>query len=202
MNKYITGATKYFYISLTYFLFPLPANGQHLAAKHSLVKFVSNLQAGVLIGQKGSKPALNINVINGLKFNTWFAGIGVGIDYYGLKRSIPLFLDIQKDISAKSNTWFWFADAGYNFPWLMNNEKMKFVEKYKAVAGLFYEAGAGYKFTIFNKTRIGLSAGYSYKQLKEKYTYPCVWCEFSIPPDQTNNYEYRRIAIKFNWWLL
>ena len=49
---------------------------------------------------------------------------------------------------------------------------MKFVDKYKAVGGLFYEAGAGYKFTIFTKTPIGFSAGYYYKQLKEKYTYP------------------------------
>ena len=187
---------------VTCLLFLLSAKSQHITKTSAAIKFQSNLQSGILIGQKGSKPALSVNAVNGIKYSTWFGGIGVGIDYYGLKRSIPLFLDIQKDISAKFNSWFWFADAGYNFPWLMNNEKMKFVEKYKAVGGLFYEAGAGYKFTIFNKTRIGLSAGYSYKQLKEKYTYPCVWCEFNIPPDQTNKYQYRRIAIKFNWWLL
>jgi hypothetical protein len=189
-------------LSVTCLIFLLSAKSQHVTKTSPEIKFQSNLQSGLLVGQKDSKSALSVNVVNGIKSSTWFGGIGVGIDYYGLKRSIPLFLNIQKDISAKSNTWFWFADAGYNFPWLMNNEKMKFVEKYKAVGGLFYEAGAGYKFTIFNKTRIGLSAGYSYKQLKEKYTYPCVWCEFNIPPDQTNNYEYRRIAIKFNWWLL
>ena len=192
---------KRIYLTVTCLVFLLSTKSQHVTKTSPVIKFLSNLQSGILIGQKGSTPAFSINTVNGIKYSSWFAGIGVGIDYYGLKRSIPLFLNIQKDLSAKPNTWFWFAEAGYNFAWLVDNEKMKFVDKYKVVGGLFYEAGAGYNFTIFTKTRIGVSAGYSYKQLKEKYTYPFFRLPVG-PMEQTNNNEYRRIFVKFNWWLL
>lgn len=195
-------AKKYFYLTLTYFLFSLSANSQAAAAKHSSVKFETNLQAGVLIGQKGSKPALNVSTVNGFKFDTWFTGIVVGIDYYDLKRSIPLFADVKKDLSKNANTFFLFADAGYDFPWLMDNQKPLNVNNYKAMGGLYYETGLGYKFRIFNTSYIGFSAGYSFKQLKEKYAQPCSWCENYIPPVELYNYMYRRLSIKFNWWLL
>ena len=128
---------KRIYLTVTCLLFLLSAKSQHITKTSPEIKFQSNLQSGLLVGQKDSKSALSVNAVNGIKSSTWFGGIGVGIDYYGLKRSIPLFLDIQKDISAKSNTWFWFADAGYNFPWLMNNEKMKFVERTKQLEACF-----------------------------------------------------------------
>ncbi len=202
MNNYFIAAKKYFYIILTYFLFSLSANSQDAAVKHSSVKFETNLQASVLIGQKGSKPALNVNAINGLKFDTWFTGIGVGIDYYGLKRSVPLFVDVKKDLSEKVNTFFLFGDLGYDFPWLMNNQKPPYANNYNAMGGLYYETGLGYKFRIFNASHISFSAGYSFKQLKEKYAQPCFWCENYIPPVERYNYMYRRLSIKFNWWLL
>lgn len=72
---------------------------------------------------------------------------------------------------------------------------------YKANGGLFYEAGGGYKFTVFNKTHIGVTAGYSFKQVKEKYTPPCVWCEWNTPAEQITTSDFRRITIKLNWWL-
>ena len=201
MNKHTTESKKYFYLTLIYFLFSLPANSQHTAAKRSSGKFENNLQAGVLIGQKGSKPALNVHVINGLKFDTWFTGIGVGIDYYGLKRSIPLLVDIKKDFSAKTNTCYLFADAGYNFPWLMDNQKPQYSNYYKAMGGLYYETGLGYKFRIFKTSHIGFSAGYSFKQVKEKYAQPCVRCENYVPPVELYNFMYRRLSVKFNWWM-
>ena len=205
MNKYITGAKKYFYISLTYFLFPLLANGQHLAAKHSLVKFVSNLQAGILIGQKGSKPALNINVINGLKFNTWFAGIGVGIDYYGSKRSIPLFVDVKRNLKKGNKTPFVFADGGYNVSWLRDSEKSYIGGRnYKPTGGMYYEAGIGYKFILKNKLAFGFSAGYSFKEQKETYgntliiESPVDGQPYYNPPVDSYHYKFRRVSIKFN----
>ena len=184
------------YLTLIGLLFLLSAKSQQQLTKTATpIKFQSNLQSGILIGQKGSKPALVINSVNGIQAATWFAGIGVGIDYYQ-KRTIPLFINAEKNLSVKANTFFLYGTAGYNFPWLKDDEKILYMGN--ASGGLFYEAGAGYKFTIFNKTHIGFSAGYSYKQLKEKYN-----LLYDFPtPEQTNNYEYRRIAIKFNWWLL
>ena len=182
------------YLILIGLLFLLSAKSQQQLTKTSpAIKFQSNLQSGILIGQKGSKPAFVINAVNGIQAATWFAGIGVGIDYYQ-KRTIPLFLKAEKNLSVKANTFFLYGAAGYNFHWLKDDEKVLYIEN--ANGGLFYEAGAGYKFTIFTKTHIGFSAGYSYKQVKVKYNF------LVIPtPELTYNYEYRRIAIKFNWWL-
>ncbi len=185
------------YITLISLLFLLSAKSQQLTKTSPAIKFQSHLQSGILTGQKGSEPAFVINAVNGVQAATWFAGIGVGIDYYQ-KRTIPLFINAEKNLSVKANTFFLYGAAGYNFYRLKDDEKVLYIEN--ANGGLFYEAGAGYKFTIFTKTHIGFSAGYSYKQLKEKYN-PCIYCDFNFPPE-TNNYEYRRISIKFNWWLL
>jgi len=192
---------KYWSLTVALLLFSILANSQADPKKTPAIKFQSNLQPGILIGQSGSNPAFTISSINGIQSKSWFAGIGIGLDYYGAKRSVPLFIDVKKDLSEKVNTFFLFADAGYNFPWLMDNQKMKFVEKYNASGGLYYETGIGYKFKIFTNTHIGFSAGYSFKQIKEEYTYPCIWCENEIPPDEISNYKYRRLAIKLNWWL-
>ncbi len=177
------------------------ATSQQLSKAVSAVKFQSSLQTGILMGQKGSSAALSINTINGVQYKTWFGGIGLGLDYYGLKRTVPLFVSIQKELHAKPSTWFWYADGGYDFPWLKDNQKLQYMATYKANGGLFYEAGGGYKFTVFNKTHLGLTAGYSFKQVKEKYTPPCNWCEWNTPVEQITTSDFRRITLKLNWWL-
>ena len=175
---------------------------QTIIKNKAVIKFQSSLQAGSLFGQSGTKPALTISTINGVKFNQWFAGVGIGIDYYGLKRSIPLFAAVQKNLSSKSNTFFLYGNAGHNFAWLKDAEKMKSVVNYNQTGGLFYDAGFGYKFKISRNNYFSISAGYSFKEVKEKYAYPCIFCENYIPPTQTDNYKFRTVAIKFNWWFL
>jgi hypothetical protein len=192
---------KRIYLLVTCLVVLLSANGQHVT-KLAAAKFQTSLQTGLSIGQTGSKPGWLFNTVNGLQYKNSFAGIGLGIDYYGLKRTVPVFLDIQKNLSAKQNTLYWYVNGGYSIPWVVESNKPAHAGNYKATGGLLYEAGAGYKFSLFNNTKFGLSAGYAYKQLKEKFTPPCNWCELSIPPPQTNNYQFRRIVIKLNWWLL
>ena len=175
---------------------------QTIIKKEAAIKFQSGLQSGSLFGQSGSKPALTISTINGVKIKQWFTGVGVGIDYYGAKRSIPLFAAVQKNLSSKVNTFFLYGNAGYNFAWLKDEEKMKNVAYYKQMGGLFYEAGIGYKFKISRNNYFGLSAGYSFKQVKEKYTGRCWFCETYIPPLQLDNHKFRTVAVKINWWFL
>ena len=153
------------YITLISLLFLLSAKSQQLTKASAPIRFQSKIQSGILIGQKDSDPAFVINAVNGVQYATWFAGIGVGIDYYE-KRTIPLFINIEKNLSAKANAFFLYGTLGYDFAWLKDDEKILYIEN--ASGGLFYEVGAGYKFTIFTKTHIGFSAGYCYKQLKEK----------------------------------
>ena len=175
---------------------------QTIIKKETAIKFQSSLQSGSLFGQSGSKPALTISTINGVKIKQWFTGVGVGIDYYGAKRSIPLFAAVQKDLSSKVNTFFLYGNSGYNFAWLKDEEKIKNVAYYKQMGGLFYEAGIGYKIKISRNNYFGLSAGYSFKQTKEQYIERCWFCETYVPPLQTNNYKFRTVAVKINWWFL
>ena len=199
---------NYFTLTVIYLSLFTSVRSQTIIKKEAAIKFQSGLQSGSLFGQSGSKPALTISTINGVKIKQWFTGVGVGIDYYGAKRSIPLFAAVQKSISPKVNSFFLYGNAGYNLPWLQDQEKMKNVVDYKQTGGLFYDAGIGYQFKISKFNKLGLSVGYSFKEVTEKYNYQyiyyCLTCQsdIGIPPLQTNNYKFRTVAVKINWWFL
>src|SRR5687767_13793360 len=94
--------------SLVTVLFSLSANAQK-----SRIKFNSINMFGVAAGE--SKLFGLLQTVNGITYDTWFAGIGAGLDYYSY-RTIPLFFDLRRDI-GKLNKGFIYADLGYNFPW-------------------------------------------------------------------------------------
>jgi hypothetical protein len=153
-------------------------------------RFASNNTYGVLVGEAGN--AFHVQSVNGLEHKSFFAGLGVGIDNYGL-RSIPLFLDIRKNILDKPNTPFVYVDGGYHFPWKKAEEGWY---ETKTSGGLYYEAGLGYQLPI-KGAAILFSAGYSYKAYKEVFSYP-TFCIDGNCPDYSNTYRYqlRRISIR------
>src|SRR5687768_15390308 len=95
------------------------ATAQKNEKKGCSCSFQSLLNIGLLEGQESSE--FQIQTINGIQYKGWFAGIGAGVDYYRF-RSIPLFLDIRKNILNKNFTPFIYADAGIHFPWKKDNE--------------------------------------------------------------------------------
>lgn len=167
-------------------------------------RFTSIVQLGILEGA-ADKSYGQFQLVNGIQHNAWFYGLGLGIDYYGTKRSVPLIFDIKRDIVKGKRTPFVYADAGYNFSWLRDKDKIAFWgTDYKAKGGLYYETGLGYKFILKNKMAFGLSAGYSFKQQKEMFT-RAIFIDFPpFPQDGINqqpdiyNYKFRRISVKFN----
>ena len=58
---------------------------------------------GLLEGQSGA--AFQAQTINGFQKRSWFAGIGVGLDYYRY-RTIPLFVDVRKEFGNANNKNF------------------------------------------------------------------------------------------------
>ena len=165
-------------------------------------KISSAFRAGLLNGE-ADKPGSELQLVSGLAYKTWFTGIGAGIDYYSNLKSIPLFIDIIKDIKGKKNTPFINADLGYNLPLEPKDKKDQPWIKYNFEAGLYYELGAGYKFTLTNSLALALSAGYSYKNLKEKDTIPAGAGPADEPlPPQINIYDYkfRRLSVKVGFW--
>ena len=168
--------------------------------KAQKINFGSINQMGLLSGSRGE--ALSIQTINGIKKDKWFAGVGAGLDFYS-ERTFPLFLDIRSDLTHKKNTPFAYADAGINFLWL------NFVEKEQkqfpsSSPGLFYDLGIGIKLSGKNRRGFLVSAGYSYKQVKEKVKFG--WWPAPTPQLESENFErynylYRRIVIKMGFEL-
>jgi len=168
-------------------------------------KFIVTLQAGILEGQT-EKTTAQLQLLGGIKMNAWLLSLGAGLDYYGQKRSIPLFLDVKSFIGKRKNAPFLYAAAGYNVSWLRDSEKMIgwWAAPAKEKGGLFYDAGAGYKFSLKNRMALGFSAGYSYKEQSEIMT-PNSNCDFCIPPQappgpETYKYQLRRISLKLHYW--
>ena len=83
----------------------------HSSAQKPKYTFQSNMQFGLLEGQRGS--AFQLQTVNGLQFNTWFAGLGAGLDYYHT-RSIPLFLNLRKSFFSGEKTPFIFLLNYFN----------------------------------------------------------------------------------------
>lgn len=148
---------------------------------------------GVLEGERGSR--VQLQTIQGIRYGKWFAGIGAGLDYYQL-RTIPLFLDIRRNILNKRNTPFVYADGGIHFAWPRKVDEPAY-GKAKFRTGLFYEGGLGYKIGAGKQGGILLSAGYSYKFLKEDRITPvCIYWGCEEEKTESFKYHLNRISIK------
>jgi hypothetical protein len=161
-------------------------------------KFHSINNIGLLEGQTGS--SFQIQSINGAQYKSWFGGIGLGLDFYRY-RTIPLFIDIRKEFGKSNNKLVVYSDLGINFSWVTDNEKTSYVAGDKFSGGFYADMGVGYKIAVGKNGALLLSAGYSFKKLKE--TYDAYDYNFFPPSgggqkDQIN-YSLNRLSIKIGW---
>ena len=150
-------------------------------------------QVGLLQGQGPS--AFQAQSISGIRYKTWFAGAGIGIDNYML-RTIPLFLDLRKNILNKESSPYVFTDIGLGFPWLRKDqENLHFNSDFSN--GLYYNAGLGYSISIAKRKALLLSTAFSLKQLREKRYGYIPWCENNCQLSLvgTDKYTLRRISL-------
>ncbi len=160
--------------------------------KSSRVSFSSISKVGLAVGEADN--ALAVSCINGVQKGNWFAGIGTGIDFYK-KRSIPLFLSVQKEFSSSSKRPFVYADGGVSFRWLKSDDYLK--TNSTSSPGLYYEVGAGWKVRFKNNTALLFSAGFSFKQVKEKVSnYWYLNDPLYADTYERYNYKYRRVMIR------
>lgn len=160
----------------------------------SAIKFSSISHLGLLTGNGGE--AMMAQTINGVNKGKWFAGIGAGLDFYK-DRTIPLFVDVRRELLTQANTPFVYGDLGLNFSWL------NFIQKEQkgfptSSPGAYYDVGLGWKLKGKNNRGFLLSGGYSFKQVKEKVRR--TWGAPTIHMQEENferfNYLYRRVVIK------
>ena len=168
--------------------------------------FSSQNYVGLLEGEQGSR--FQLQTINGMKYKTWFAGVGTGLDWY-YRRSIPLFMSLNKDFLVRGNRNFFIAtDVGANFPWLVekNSISWPYYNIEGGIAGFYWGAGLGYKIGI-GKLNDGIlfQVGYSYKHVGEKvktqYYYDYVPGMIMQPAEITNRLDYylQRLSLKIGW---
>ena len=162
-------------------------------------RFSSQQYIGLLEGEKGS--AFQLQTVNGLKYKTWFAGIGAGLDYYTF-RSVPLFLSVNKEFLLTQNSIYVLLDGGYNIPWYKREQDRgsNFVSS-DFSGGLYWSGGVGYKISV-NKKRdaVLLNIGYSFKHIKESQEIP-IFC--LIPPCKNSfeiyDYKLNRLSLKLGY---
>ena len=157
--------------------------------------FSSINQVGVLTGAAGESAT--IQTINGVQINKWFTGIGAGINYYGM-RSIPVFADVRKTFGNKPNSPFVYADAGVNFPWETSNQLQQKGYEKSDIIGPFYDVGVGYKLSGKHNRAILISAGYSYKKMRNQSPMYSIlpWPRPVTPNYETYTNHFRTIVVK------
>lgn len=160
--------------------------------KNNKKRYSSIYNAGVVVGE--SVQQLSLQTVQGVRWGSWFAGVGAGLDYYYM-RTLPLFVDVRKNIVGKRNALFAYADVGYNLP-LPEKDSEEVWYKIKYNKGLYYDAGIGYQIKV-HKRAVLLSAGLSTKALQEVRTYPYIWGPPGMP-DSRDQLDYRlsRLLIK------
>jgi hypothetical protein len=143
------------------------ANQEQPAKKGCSCSFSSINQIGDLYGSKGAY--FQVQTINGIRYKTWFAGVGAGIDFY-TRGGFPVFLDVRKDVFEKGSTPFLYADAGIH---LVHDRKEEESQWYQNTYsnGFYGDAGLGYKLDLHGAGRLLVSAGYSYKNINRRYEY-------------------------------
>lgn len=153
----------------------------------SKLRYSATAQAGLVYGS--SEPGWQVQMINGVRFKTYSAGIGVGVDSYRYKTA-PLFIDLRKNIFDRDQTPFIYADLGTNIPFDKKESNQWVLTEINK--GGYYDVGVGYDWSMKNKLGFTMSLGYTHKYLHLVETY---WWRTE------NNKEYidytlRRISFK------
>lgn len=158
--------------------------------------FQSMAQGGLLNGAAGA--SWNLQTINGAYYKGWFAGIGVGLDHYTI-RTIPLFIDVRKDLFNRKRTPFLYADAGIHFDWLRTKEKptgggAEYSRR------LYYDAGLGYKLGLGTHDALLISAGYTMKTFREERIVfrQCIQAPCNASKEYYD-YTFNRLSFKIGW---
>jgi hypothetical protein len=126
-------------------------------------------------------------------------GAGIGIDGYRY-RSIPVFLQLRKEINLKTNALFVYSDIGVNYPWVKSDQKT-FWSAPDFEEGFYYDGGLGYKFSI-RKQALVLSSGFSLKELREdRSNFTCPFVGPCFENKDVYHYSLKRLSFKLGFQL-
>lgn len=164
--------------------------------KNKSYQFHSINSLALVNGDNGATGALQ--TINGFASGRWFAGVGLGLDYYQY-RSVPLFVDVRYEFGTKKNKPFVYGNAGINIEWAQDyffnepsiwnaNSRNRFNN------GFYNDAGVGISSGLKSGNSFLFSLGFSRKTLKEIITYED-W-RTGETTEQKNSYRFNRVIFK------
>lgn len=160
--------------------------------------FSSQISAGIVEGDQNT--SFHVEILNGIRYKTWFGGIGTGLDYYYF-RSIPVYLSAAKYLSPRNHSFFVQGDAGMNFAW---EEEPRFggwneiSNEFKP--GLYWNGSIGFATGLDRKNSFSFGLGYSQKNLRQirELTVMC----FNPPCEntfETYKYNLKRLTLRIGW---
>lgn len=130
--------------------------------------FFNMINVGIPLGQDQYGTLAGGFCLNYVKAYQFYlplkVGLGTGIDYYGYEATtLPLFVRVTGDLSAKNTTPYYVADIGYgtNISATVGNEEHR--------GGLRLFLGAGYKFNTRTKKMYELGIGYKLQYTSSHY---------------------------------
>ncbi len=163
------------------------ANGQ--ASRKGI--FYSINSGGWIKG--ASESAFQWQTVNGFQKNNFFVGLGVGIDRYRFT-SVPVFADGRIYTGHSPRGFFLYEDAGLNY--VVGKDRSTNPELNYS-PGFYNDAGIGYKIIFSGRTGLLLSAGWSYKRVKQSQSVQM--CPIEGPcqlPTEIYKYDFTRLIIK------
>lgn len=158
--------------------------------------FHVNATAGLVVGANGRD--VQAQILPGIKYKSWFAGVGAGLDYY-YWRGVPVFVSVQK-LFQKPIPVFLYTNVGWHLPWVQDKYKTNYGHVSRFEKGLYYDAGVGWHASISRRHALQLSVGYSGKKVTD------VQRSLFMPPGAEERlylnkyvYDLRRISIKLGF---
>jgi hypothetical protein len=184
--------TIWSFISASIYFIPSNADGQKKDSVLHKWSFHSYTTAGILTG--GNGPAFECQTINGMGDRSWFAGLGIGIDYYQF-RSVPVFIDLRKSFYWKSFGLYGYADGGMHFPWVLPEQHSFYQSSFSN--GFYGDIGLGLLMPLGKCSNFLISFGYSLKEAKQDF-HSVYFCPMGVcsPNHQIIYYELNRFSIK------
>jgi len=162
------------------------------AQQEKKFRWSSTIKAGLMYGE--TTDNFHAEAMTGVKYETWQLTAGAGVDCY-YWRSVPLFINLSKDLMKRQRTPFISCAAGTNLPWIKNQDDIIW-EEYKYHKGFYGMIEAGYRMPVNIKTSLSLSIGYSQKNLHADKIYYGIWNP--VPPHDKVETSREYYSYRFN----
>lgn len=131
-----------------------------------------SVYAGGLLGKKGNGASLTTALVQGVRYQRFALGAGIGYDAYQDWQTLPVFGSLSCDLLKRGNNIFFVQlHAGYSKAWNPFTNEQQISSGLEA--GRLFHPLIGYRLASA-KLNVSLSVGYKFQRLKYEPT-PMWW---------------------------